>query len=98
MVVVELSVEEGVVVVLNLAILEDEAKLGGSVPVPVPVAVPVPAKEVNVTVVTVVEELCDRVMTIEELQDAVEVMIEVDVVVAVLVVVWGMSAPTNDGR
>lgn len=82
--VVELSVEEGIVVILKLDVLDDEVELvGGTVPVPVPV----PAEEVNITVVTMVEELCDRVMTADELHGAVDVIVEVDVVVAVLVVV-----------
>ena len=82
-VVVELSVEEGVVVMLKLVALDDEVELGGTVPIPVPVPVPVPAEEVNVNVVTLVEELYDRVMTIDELQTAVEVTVEVSVEVTV---------------
>lgn len=80
---VELMVEDGVVVVLKPVVLDDAVELGGTVPVPVPV----PADEVNVTVVTLVEEPCVRVITVDELQDAVEVAVEVNVTVAVLVVV-----------
>lgn len=82
---VELMVEDGAVLVLKPVLIDDTVKLSGTVPVPVPV--PVAADEVDATVVTLVEEPCVRVITVDELQDAVEITVEVDVMVAVLVVV-----------
>lgn len=90
----ELRVEDGVAVVLNDVKLDEENVEDGTVPVPVPV--PVPVDEVRVTVVTVVEELCDRVMMVDELQDAVEVTVEVSVMVSVLVNVWSTSEQASD--
>lgn len=86
----EFRVEDGVVVVLNDVELDEENVEDETVPAPVPV------DEVRVTVVTIVEELCDRVMMVDELQDAVEVTVEVSVKVSVLVNVWNTSEQASD--
>lgn len=81
---VGLMVEEGVVLVLELFELDDKVELSDRDEI-VPDPVPVPADEVKVSVVTVVEELCDRVMTVVELQGAVELTVDVRVKTSVLV-------------